>query len=261
MPDPVAPRVFHRSESDRSVAGVCAGLARYLNVDVNAVRVGTVLLALVAGAPVLLVYGIAAIAVPASDDGAAPSALDFEADGMRVSWSSPTVPHAVPWPVMLGGLLSLAFGLFVSAGMLSGLGTLLGVEVLQAIAFVLANLGGLFTPVAALLVGIGALVPRPWAVTLTHGALWIKRPLRSPRKVDLAHIESVRTEGPTLDLRMRSGEVIHVPRPPEGEGWDALRRELERSRAGAEAHERDLRAAEAERKRLERMMGAQRKRE
>lgn len=44
-----------RSTSDRVVAGVCAGLAEYLNLDVTIVRVVFVLLTLMGG-PGLLVY-------------------------------------------------------------------------------------------------------------------------------------------------------------------------------------------------------------
>src|SRR5436305_1078786 len=43
------PRRLTRSSSDKVIGGVCAGIAKYLNVDVTVVRVVAVLLALVVG--------------------------------------------------------------------------------------------------------------------------------------------------------------------------------------------------------------------
>lgn len=43
-------RALRRPVHDRMVAGVCSGVARYLGVDANLVRIGFVLLAFVGGA-------------------------------------------------------------------------------------------------------------------------------------------------------------------------------------------------------------------
>lgn len=58
---------LRRSGRDRMVAGVCAGLGRYLGIDPVVVRIGTVVLALVVGIEVLLAYLIAALLIPSED--------------------------------------------------------------------------------------------------------------------------------------------------------------------------------------------------
>jgi phage shock protein PspC (stress-responsive transcriptional regulator) len=47
-------RKLSRSRTDRKFAGVCGGLAEYLNVDATVVRVGFVVLALMGGAGVAI---------------------------------------------------------------------------------------------------------------------------------------------------------------------------------------------------------------
>ncbi len=51
-------------DGEGMIAGVCAGIAAYLNVDVTVVRVVTVIAALVSLGAVLLVYGAMALIVP-----------------------------------------------------------------------------------------------------------------------------------------------------------------------------------------------------
>jgi len=59
------PRRLTRSVEDRRVAGVCAGIAKYMGWDVALVRVGYVLLSIAsAGFPGLLVYLIMWVVVP-----------------------------------------------------------------------------------------------------------------------------------------------------------------------------------------------------
>ena len=53
-------------EGEGMIAGVCAGLAAYVNVDVTVVRVVTVIAALVSFGAVALVYGALALIVPAA---------------------------------------------------------------------------------------------------------------------------------------------------------------------------------------------------
>ena len=57
------PRVIRRSLTNRSIGGVCGGLAEYFNVDVTAVRIATLLLIL-AGGMSILVYVILWIVIP-----------------------------------------------------------------------------------------------------------------------------------------------------------------------------------------------------
>ena len=61
-------RRFYRltGEGEGMIAGVCSGLAAYLNVDVTVVRVVTVIAALVSFGAVALVYGAMALIVPAA---------------------------------------------------------------------------------------------------------------------------------------------------------------------------------------------------
>ncbi len=54
-----------RSTTNRMIAGVCGGLAEYLNADPTLVRVGFVLLSLLSAAfPGLLVYLVLWLVVP-----------------------------------------------------------------------------------------------------------------------------------------------------------------------------------------------------
>ena len=54
---------LYRDTKNKAISGVCAGLAKYLNMDVSVVRVLTVLLALFAGAAVLA-YIICIFVIP-----------------------------------------------------------------------------------------------------------------------------------------------------------------------------------------------------
>jgi phage shock protein PspC (stress-responsive transcriptional regulator) len=65
------PRRLFRSRSDRVIAGVCGGLARYLNVDAVIVRVVAVALVFAGGAGLLL-YAAAFLLVPNEGEGGEP---------------------------------------------------------------------------------------------------------------------------------------------------------------------------------------------
>ena len=54
---------LYRDTKNKAISGVCAGLAKYLNMDVSVVRLLTVLLALFAGAAVLA-YIICIFVIP-----------------------------------------------------------------------------------------------------------------------------------------------------------------------------------------------------
>ena len=58
---------LYRSKTDKKLAGVCGGLAKYLNMDVSVVRLIWILVTLFAGAG-LLAYLICALVIPEEPD-------------------------------------------------------------------------------------------------------------------------------------------------------------------------------------------------
>ena len=58
---------LYRSRTDKKVCGVCAGLAKYMGLDVSVMRLITVLLILFAGGG-LLAYLICALVIPEEPD-------------------------------------------------------------------------------------------------------------------------------------------------------------------------------------------------
>ena len=58
---------LYRSRNDKKVAGVCAGLAKYLNMDVTVVRLIMVLLTLFVGGG-LIAYIVCALVIPEEPD-------------------------------------------------------------------------------------------------------------------------------------------------------------------------------------------------
>jgi phage shock protein PspC (stress-responsive transcriptional regulator) len=63
-------RKLYRSRTDRKLAGVCGGLAQYLNADPTLIRVLFVVLALLGG-PGLVIYLVLWIIVPEEPQGTA----------------------------------------------------------------------------------------------------------------------------------------------------------------------------------------------
>jgi phage shock protein PspC (stress-responsive transcriptional regulator) len=61
-------RKLYRSRTDRKLAGVCGGLAQYLNADPTLIRVLFVVLALLGG-PGLVIYLVLWILVPEEPQG------------------------------------------------------------------------------------------------------------------------------------------------------------------------------------------------
>ena len=62
---PLAPRKLIRSRADRKIAGFCAGLGHYFDMDITLVRLVFVLVTLMAGVlPGVVVYALAWIIVP-----------------------------------------------------------------------------------------------------------------------------------------------------------------------------------------------------
>ena len=54
---------LYKSNTDKKIAGVCGGIAEYLNIDATLVRLGWVVFSLLGGSG-LLAYIIAAIIMP-----------------------------------------------------------------------------------------------------------------------------------------------------------------------------------------------------
>ena len=69
FPYPPQPRRLMRDPSNKVIGGVCSGVAKYLNMDVNLVRVLTVVISLFTGVPIVL-YLIALFVLP--EEGAQP---------------------------------------------------------------------------------------------------------------------------------------------------------------------------------------------
>ena len=57
---------LYRSKKDRTICGVCGGIANYFNIDPTLVRLAFVLIAMGAGSGILA-YIIAAIIIPDED--------------------------------------------------------------------------------------------------------------------------------------------------------------------------------------------------
>jgi phage shock protein C len=63
---------LYRSVTDRSLSGVCGGLAAWLGLDPSLVRIGWVVLAIVSGGAFVLLYIAMAIIVPEAPEGWVP---------------------------------------------------------------------------------------------------------------------------------------------------------------------------------------------
>src|SRR6188508_1498550 len=94
-------RRLERSRSDRMIAGVSGGLARYFEIHPAVFRVGFVVLTLLGGAG-LLIYAAAALVIPdeGKQDSVATAALRDRRDR--------------PWPLIGLGLLAVAGAILLS---------------------------------------------------------------------------------------------------------------------------------------------------
>jgi len=93
-------RRLYRSNANRMIAGVCGGIAEYLNVDPTLIRLGFVLLTLASGTGILL-YLVMAIVVPRAPVGVSPPTA--AAVPLDLSWLGPTI-------LLLVGLGLVMFG-------------------------------------------------------------------------------------------------------------------------------------------------------
>ena len=94
-------RLLQRSRSDRMLAGVSGGLARYFDIHPAVFRVGFVVLTLLGGAGILI-YAVAALVMP--DEGKADSIATAALRNRRDR----------PWPLIGLGLLAVAVAILLS---------------------------------------------------------------------------------------------------------------------------------------------------
>jgi len=93
-------RRLYRSNANRMIAGVCGGIAEYLNVDPTLIRLGFVLLTFASGTGILL-YLVMAIIVPRVPVGVSPPTA--AAVPLDLSWLGPAI-------LLLVGLGLVIFG-------------------------------------------------------------------------------------------------------------------------------------------------------
>ena len=82
-PYPPAPRRLMRDPNRKLVGGVCSGLAKYLNMDVNLVRILAVVITLFTGIPIVL-YLIALFVLPEEGDDPAAAAVRERSSAERL---------------------------------------------------------------------------------------------------------------------------------------------------------------------------------
>ncbi len=101
-PYPPQPRRLMRDPSKKLIGGVCSGLAKYLNMDVNLVRILAVVITLFTGIPIVL-YLIALFVMPEEEttppqppyvNGPQPGAYDagFPGQGHQAPYGAPAQP-------------------------------------------------------------------------------------------------------------------------------------------------------------------------
>lgn len=95
---PAPPRRLERSRTNKVVAGVCGGVAEYLNMDPTLVRILTVVITLFTGVPIIA-YLVALVIMPEAPAGPVPPA---SVDGPQAGYApySPESfrPGATPGP-------------------------------------------------------------------------------------------------------------------------------------------------------------------
>lgn len=87
---------LYRSRNEKMIAGICGGLADYLNVDPTVIRLVFILL-FFAGGSGLLIYIILWVIMPLEPAGGS-GALEVEAKPEPVSETAPEIPVEVEAP-------------------------------------------------------------------------------------------------------------------------------------------------------------------
>jgi phage shock protein C len=91
------PKRMTRSRDDKIVAGVCGGLARYLNMDPALVRILTVVATLLTSGAALLVYVVAIMVMPEEEPVGPPSPGPAPAWPPQPSGGPAPAPHDPVW--------------------------------------------------------------------------------------------------------------------------------------------------------------------
>ncbi|MFT4628585.1 MAG: phage shock protein C [Myxococcota bacterium] len=250
-----------RRARNGQIAGVCSGVATYLGVSVDGVRVLTVLGVVFTSAPLLIAYLALAVLLPLEPDADAPpeGAVDWTSDSVRLTYDAPLVPHAFNWTKLLIGyavgvvgalsLPNLALAVTVAVAWAAGV----PVEGFLGPATALLGLVSGLLSVSPVLLAVG-LLRRPFSVTCTHDAVWLERPFHAAVRVPLEQVEDLSIDGDVLRILLQTGEILHMPAPPESPERDAWMDEVLRSRRRALAHHEDLEAASDDRRELDRVL-------
>lgn len=98
-PYPPQPRRLMRDPSNKVIGGVCSGVAKYLNMDVNLVRVLTVIISLFTGVPIVL-YLIALFVLP--EEGAQPPPQPPYVNGPPAGNYGAPAGYGQPWQQTYG---------------------------------------------------------------------------------------------------------------------------------------------------------------
>lgn len=249
----MAGRQLQRSR-DAKIAGVCGGIAEYLDQDPTLIRLVAVVLAMTTSAPIFMAYVVMALVVPEAPP-SDPAVLDdararWERDALRVSWTGPIAGYSYTWLQWLGGVAALGGGLVALAILVGVLALFAGLEPGLAL-----GAGGLVGPLCVTGALAGA-VRRPYALSCTQTALWVERPLRPALRLDLAQVEGVH-RGAEVVVALHSGERLSLPLPADPSVLDDLVREVARGRQRMLAHHEDLVAAEPARRELQRVLAQQ----
>jgi len=87
-------RELRRSQTDRKISGVCGGIAEYLNVDPNIVRLAAIALTIITGGAFILAYVIAIVVMP---DSPKPAPVWNPPANQPAQSGQPTQPGPVGW--------------------------------------------------------------------------------------------------------------------------------------------------------------------
>lgn len=129
---------LYRSSRQNIVAGVCGGLAEYLNIDVTIIRLIWVL-TLFAGGAGLVVYIIAAIIIPKDDNSRGTIVVDENGNETYVPEDSPNVKNN---SMLLAGAIMILIGVLFMANRI------------YSIRIIMNQLRGYFLPALLIIAGV-----------------------------------------------------------------------------------------------------------